>query len=307
MSIQSSALDAPARSRRALTWERRRAALRRFWRHFAQDRVGLIGLGVLVLMVLVALAAPVLASSRGLNVTLARGPLDAGPSVAFPLGTDTDGRSVLTLLIWGSRVSLLVGITATLISVGLGALVGIVAGEFGGWVDNALMRVTDWFLVIPFLPLAIALAIALGRGIGIIIFVIGVTSWPGTARIVRAQALTVKTRPYLERSRALGAGHRHQMVKHLLPSVMPLLLANTILTVSDAILAESTLSFLGLGDPTQQSWGEMLNSVFESTGGSAGNVVWLIAPGAAIILVVLAFTVVGHAVESALSPRLRER
>ncbi|HTU32158.1 MAG TPA: ABC transporter permease [Solirubrobacteraceae bacterium] len=308
MSVQSSStLDAVSRSRRALTWERRRAAVRRFWRLFRQDRVGLIGLAVLIVMVIVALAAPLLANSRGLNVTLAHGPLDAGPSLSYPLGTDTDGRSVLTLLIWGSRISLLVGITATLISVGLGAVVGIVAGQFGGWVDNVLMRITDWFLVIPFLPLAIALAIALGRGIGIIIFVIGVTSWPGTARIVRAQALTVKTRPYLERSRALGAGHLHQMVKHLLPSVMPLLLANTILTVSDAILAESTLSFLGLGDPTRQSWGEMLNNVFESTGGSAGNVVWLIAPGTAIIIVVLAFTVVGHTVEGALSPRLRER
>jgi len=308
MSIRSApTVEAVGRSRRALSWERRRVAVRRFWRLFRQDRVGMIGLVVLVVMVIVALAAPLLANSRGLNVTLARGPLDAGPSLSYPLGTDTDGRSVLTLLIWGSRISLLVGITATLISVGLGALVGIVAGEFGGWVDNVLMRITDWFLVIPFLPLAIALAIALGRGIGIIIFVIGVTSWPGTARIVRAQALTVKTRPYLERSRALGAGHPHQMVKHLLPSVMPLLLANTILTVSDAILAESTLSFLGLGDPSRQSWGEMLNNVFESTGGSAGNVVWLIAPGTAIVIVVLAFTVVGHTVEGVLSPRLRER
>lgn len=307
MSLQSSALDVPIRSRRRLAWERRRASLSRFWQLFRRDRAGMVGLAILALMVFVALAAPLLASSKGLSVTLAKGPLDAGPSLSYPLGTDTDGRSVLTLLIWGSRISLLVGITATLISVVLGALVGIVAGQFGGWIDNALMRTTDWFLVIPFLPLAIALAIALGRGLGIIIFVIGVTSWPSTARIVRAQALTVKTRPYVERSRALGARHWHQMTRHLLPSVMPLLLANTILTVSDAILAESTLSFLGLGDPNQQSWGEMLNRVFESTGGSAGNVAWLIAPGIAIILVVLAFTMVGHAVEVVLSPRLQER
>lgn len=295
------------RSRQALTWERRRASLRGFWKLFRRDRTGMLGLIVLLLMLVVALAAPLLANAKGLNVTSAQGPLDAGPSWNYLLGTDTDGRSVLTLLIWGSRISLLVGVAATLISVVLGAVVGIIAGEFGGWLDNLLMRVTDWFLVLPFLPLAIVLAIALGRGTGIIIFVIGVTSWPGTARIVRAQALTAKTRPYLERSRVLGAGHTHQMIKHLLPNVMPLLLANTILTVSDAILAESTLSFLGLGDPSQQSWGQMLNSVFESTGGSAGNVAWLIAPGVAIVLVVLAFTFVGHAVEAVLSPRLRER
>ncbi len=307
MTTQAPALDAPIRSARRLARDRRKASLARFWRLFRQDRAGMIGLGILGVMVLVALAAPLLASSKGLNVTLANGPLDAGPSLSYPLGTDTDGRSVLTVLIYGARISLLVGITATFLSVALGALIGIMAGHFGGWIDNVLMRITDWFLVIPFLPLAIVLAIALGPSIVVIIFVIGITSWPATARIVRAQALAVETRPYLERSRALGARHWHQMSKHVLPNVMPLLLANTILTVSDAILSESTLSFLGLGDPTQQSWGEMLNRVFETTGGSAGNIAWLLAPGIAIVLVVMAFTMVGHAVEGVLSPRLRER
>lgn len=311
MSTQSPAMDAPIRSARQLAWTRRKASLARSWRLFRHDRTGMIGLGILAVLVFMALAAPLLASSKGLNVTLATGPLDAGPSASYPLGTDADGRSVLTLLIHGARISLLVGITATFLSVALGALFGITAGHFvgvgrfGKVTDNVLMRVTDWFLVIPFLPLAIALAIALGPSITVIIFVIGVTSWPATARIVRAQALAVESRPYLERSRALGARHWHQMTKHVLPNVMPLLLANTILTVSDAILAESTLSFLGLGDPNQQSWGEMLNRVFETTGGSAGNIAWLLAPGIAIVLVVLAFTMVGHAIESVLSPKLR--
>ena len=313
MSTQAPAVNAPIPSARRLAWTRRKASLARSWRLFRHDRTGMIGLVVLAVLVFIALAAPLLASPKGLNVTLANGPLDAGPSASYPLGTDADGRSVLTLLIYGARISLLVGITATFLSVALGALAGITAGHFvgvgrfGKVIDNVLMRVTDWFLVIPFLPLAIALAIALGPSIGVIIFVIGITSWPATARIVRAQALAVESRPYLERSRALGARHWHQMTKHVLPNVMPLLLANTILTVSDAILAESTLSFLGLGDPTQQSWGEMLNRVFETTGGSAGNIAWLLAPGIAIVLVVLAFTMVGHAIESVLSPKLRER
>ena len=121
-----------------------------------------------------------------------------------------------------------------------------------------------------------------------IIFVIGITSWPGTARIIRAQALAVETRPYLERSRALGAGHWHQMSKHVLPNVMPLLLANTILTVAGTILSETTLSFLGLGDPTRPSWGEMLNAAFFTSGVGTGNALWLLAPGVAIILVVMA-------------------
>jgi peptide/nickel transport system permease protein len=294
-------------SARQLSWARRRRALAAFWREYRKDRSGVAGLIFLTVLVLLALAAPLLASSRGLSAALSTNPANAGPGWHYPLGTDADGRSVLTELIWGARISLLIGFTATLLCVVIGAVVGIVAGHYGKVTDNLLMRVTDWFLVVPFLPLAIVLAKTLGPSLGVIIFVIGITSWPGTARIIRAQAMAVETRPYLERSRALGAGHTHQMIRHVLPNVMPLLLANTILTVAGTILAETTLSFLGLGDPLRPSWGEMLNEAFFTGGGSAGNQIWLIAPGIAIILVVLSFTMVGHALESALDPKLRER
>jgi peptide/nickel transport system permease protein len=294
-------------SARQISWTRRRRALAEFWREYRQDRNGMTGLIVLVILVVVALAAPLLASSRGLSAALATYPANAGPAWHYPLGTDADGRSVLTVLIWGARISLLIGFTATLLSMVIGALIGIVAGHFGRIPDTVLMRVTDWFLVVPFLPLAIVLAKTLGPSLGVIIFVIGVTSWPGTARIIRAQALAVETRPYLERSRALGAGHGHQMARHVLPNVMPLLLANTILTVAGTILAETTLSFLGLGDPLRPSWGEMLNEAFFTGGGSVGNQLWLIAPGVAIIIVVLAFTMIGHALEAVLDPKLRDR
>ena len=294
-------------SARQLSWARRRRALAAFWREYRKDRGGMAGLIFLIVLVILALAAPLLANSRGLSAALSTNPANAGPGWHYPLGTDADGRSVLTELIWGARISLLIGFTATLLCVVIGAVVGIVAGHYGKITDNLLMRVTDWFLVVPFLPLAIVLAKTLGPSLGVIIFVIGITSWPGTARIIRAQAMAVETRPYLERSRALGAGHGHQMVRHVLPNVMPLLLANTILTVAGAILAETTLSFLGLGDPLRPSWGEMLNEAFFTGGGSAGNQIWLIAPGIAIILVVLSFTMVGHALESALDPKLRER
>ncbi len=302
-----------AASPQRIAWERRRKALARFWREYRKDRSGMIGLGVLAVMIAVAIAAPLIASSRGLNQGLASYPASAGPALKYPLGTDADGLSVLTELIWGSRISLLIGFAATFLSMVIGAVIGIVAGHFGtlsGWLgrqtDNVLMRVTDWFLVVPFLPLAIVLARTLGPSLHVIIFVIGITSWPGTARIIRAQALAVETRPYLERARALGAGHWHQMIKHVLPNVMPLLLANTILTVAGTILSETTLSFLGLGDPTRASWGEMLNAAFNS-GVGTGNPLWLIAPGVAIIVVVMAFTLVGHTVEAVLNPRLRER
>lgn len=294
-------------SARQLSWARRRRALAAFWREYRKDRSGVAGLIFLTVLVILALAAPLLASSRGLSAALSTNPANAGPGWHYPLGTDADGRSVLTELIWGARISLLIGFTATLLCMVIGSVVGIVAGHFGKVTDNLLMRVTDWFLVVPFLPLAIVLAKTLGPSLGVIIFVIGITSWPGTARIIRAQAMAVETRPYLERSRALGAGHGHQMARHVLPNVMPLLLANTILTVAGTILAETTLSFLGLGDPLRPSWGEMLNEAFFTGGGTAGNQIWLIAPGIAIILVVLSFTMVGHALESALDPKLRER
>lgn len=294
-------------SARQIARARRRRALARVWREYRKDRGGMIGLVILVVLVVVALGAPLLANSSGLSAASATYPANAGPGLHYPLGTDADGRSVLTVLIWGSRISLLIGFTATLLSMVIGAIIGIAAGHFGRILDNLLMRITDWFLVVPFLPLAIVLARTLGPSLGVIIFVIGVTSWPGTARIIRAQALAVETRPYLERSRALGAGHWHQMSKHVLPNVMPLLLANTILTVAGTILAETTLSFLGLGDPLRPSWGEMLNEAFFTGGGAAGNQLWLIAPGVAIIVVVLAFTMCGHALETVLDPKLRER
>jgi peptide/nickel transport system permease protein len=271
------------------------------------------GLIILAIMILVAVLAPVLASSRGLNPIFATATPNAGPSLRYPLGTDSDGRSVLTELIWGARNSLLVGFTATLISIFIGALVGVVAGHFGSiraragrLTDNLLMRGTDWFLVVPFLPLAMVIARTIGPSLGVIILVIGLTSWAGTARIVRAQALAVETRPYLERAKALGAGHWHQMYRHVLPNVMPLLLANTILTVAGTILAETTLSFLGLGDPIRPTWGQMLGAAY-SYGVGTGNTLWLLAPGIAVILVVMAFTLVGHALEAVLDPKLRER
>jgi peptide/nickel transport system permease protein len=200
-------------------------------------------------------------------------------------------------------VSLLVGIAATVISMAIGSLVGIASGHFRGPAGSILERLTDWFLVIPFLPLAIALATVLGSSLLNVIIVIGVTSWPGTARLVRAQTLSVEARPYLERARVLGGGHWHQMSRHVLPNVMPLVLANTTLTVAIAILSETTLSFLGLGDPFRVSWGSMLDSAFSAGAISFGAWWYLLPPGLCVVAVVLAFTLVGRALENVLDPR----
>jgi peptide/nickel transport system permease protein len=292
-------------SARAVRRMRRRAAVGRFWASFRQERGGLAGVAILTVFVLLALTAPLLFSPDQLKVTQATGAVLAPPTAGFPLGTDESGRSVLALVVWGTRVSLLVGIAATVISMAIGTLVGISSGHFGGVSGSVLERITDWFLVIPFLPLAIVLATVLGSSLLNIIVVIGVTSWPGTARLVRAQTLSVGARPYLERARVLGGGHWHQMSRHVLPNVMPLVLANTTLTVAIAILSETTLSFLGLGDPFRVSWGSMLDSAFSTGAISVGAWWYLLPPGLCVVAVVLAFTLVGRALENVLDPRER--
>ena len=302
----------PPANPRAIAWARRRRGASRVWRTYRKSKMGMIGLVILAFFGAVAIFAPLLANRDGLDASLISGEglcpvVPCPPSVDFPLGTDDLGRSVLTLVIWGSRISLMVGLVATIISMAIGSVIGIVAGYFGGWRDSALMRFTDWFLVIPFLPLAIVLASILGRSLLIIIFVIGVTSWPGTARVVRAQALSVKTRPYVERARALGASHWHLITRHVLPNVFPLIFANTILVVAVAILSETTLSFLGLGDPLSVSWGTILEFAFSAGAASGGDWWWLGPPGVCIVLVVLAFTMCGFALDEILNPRLRQR
>jgi peptide/nickel transport system permease protein len=289
---------------------RRTRRIQAFWssaRLFARNKMGLAGLIILTVFTLMALLADVLVPEARLSVTNAPGAPLEPPSAQFWLGTDELGRSVLDLVIQGSQISLLVGFLATAISMVIGSLVGLVAGYFGGWIDVILMRFTDWFLVIPFFPLVIVLAAILGRSLFVIALVIGITTWPATGRVVRAQVLTLKERPYVERARAIGASDRQIIGRHILPNVFPLIFANTILVVALAILTEATLSFLGLGDPFSISWGSMLESAFSEGAISLGAWWYLIPPGLCIVLVVLAFTMCGYAFDEILDPRLRDR
>jgi peptide/nickel transport system permease protein len=278
------------------------------WRLFRRERGGMLGLVVLAEFVAMAVMASFLVSDEALDVTAnVMNPEMAPPSWEFWLGTDENGRSVLALVVKGSQVSLLVGLAATAISIAIGTLIGIMSGHFRNGFGSLLERLTDWFLVIPFLPLAIVLATVLGHSLLNVIAVIGVTSWPATARLVRAQTLTVEARPFVERSRALGGGDWQVMTRHVLPNVMPLVMANTTLTVAVAILSETTLSFLGLGDPFAISWGSMLEGAFSAGAISRGAWWYLLPPGLCVVAVVLAFTLIGRALETALNPRLRER
>lgn len=291
-------------SPRTIAWRRRRASAAHLCSEFATNKGGLVGLGFLLAVVLLAVLAPILTDDAALEVINSTGESLQPPSWDYLLGTDLDGRSVLLLTYWGARVSLLIGFAATVLSVFIGTLVGVLAAHFGGWLSAVLLRFTDFFLVLPSLVLAFALSSVLPRGIGTIILAVGVTAWPTTARLVRAQTLTVESRPYIERARALGGGHTHIMVRHVLPAVLPIVLANTTLIVGNSIITASTLQFLGQGS-NAVSWGSMLQTAFSAGAVSAGAWWYLVPPGVAIVLIVLSFTLVGRALETVLDPRLK--
>ena len=239
-----------AASARTIAWQRRRRALGDAWGQYRRHLPGMIGLGVLVAIVAMALLAPVISNHDELRaVNTIDNPTWATPSEFPPLGTDNLGRSVWAQFVWGARISLLVGLAATLIAIVIGSVVGILAGFYRGVGSSILQRLTEWFLVIPFLPLAIVLAAILGPSVRNIILVIGITSWPSTARLVRAQVLTLKERLYVERSRALGASNRHLIGRHIFPNVSPIILANLTLTVPIAILSRPLSRSLASGTP----------------------------------------------------------
>lgn len=288
----------------SVTRTRRRAAFSRFRREYRRQRAGLYGAAILVAAVVLALLTPLITDPAGMDVTKATGAKMSPPSLDFPMGTDESGRSVLLMVLWGSRVSLLIGFMSALLSMTIGTVMGIAAGHFRGWASAVLMRITDWFLVLPSLVLALVLAAILGGGTSTIILAIGVTSWASTARLIRAQTLSVEARPYIERSRALGAGHWHIMTRHVLPNVAPLVLANTTLQVASAIVAESTLAFLG-ADSGSVSWGGMLRGSYDWGAATSGAWWYILAPGLCIVAVVMAFTLCGRALEAVLNPRLR--
>jgi peptide/nickel transport system permease protein len=292
---------------RQLKRARRAKALGRFWEQFRHNKAGMAGLVILIFFLLVGLYS-VVAPKGALDPTVTtNGPRLAGPSLKYPLGTQIDGISVLSLVIEGSRISLFVGFGAAFISMALGTIIGMWAGYKASVTDVVLMRLTDVFLVLPWLALAIVLAAMFGQNFWIIIFIIGLTSWAGTARLVRAQVLSVKERTYIERSRALGGSDMHVVSKHVMPNLMPVIFANTILTIAIAILSESQLAFLGLGDPKSKSWGTVIEEAFNSGALSLHAWWWLMAPSLCIVLVVLAFTMVGFAMDEIINPRIRER
>jgi peptide/nickel transport system permease protein len=288
-------------------------SLRNFWLTFRRNKLGMVG-GFLVLSaILAAIFAPLLTPYTPTEVIRdanGRGLTFAPPTIHGPLGTDDAGRDIWAQLVYGARVSLAVGFLAGFIAMFIGSLFGILAGYFGGQLDNLLMRITDVLLVIPDLPLMLVLVATLRQmnlhisPLVVLIVVIGLLYWTSTARLIRSQVLTIKERQFVARSRAIGAGHVHIIRKHILPQIMPLIVANTVLMISTAILVESGLAFLGLGDPTKPSWGAMLNFAFDRSAVTNGAWWFYLPPGFAIVWVTLGCVLLGNVLEEMLNPRL---
>jgi ABC-type dipeptide/oligopeptide/nickel transport system permease subunit len=276
--------------------------LRGLWRH-PKGRIGLI---FIALLVFTAIFAPVLAPYDPYDVT-ARSAKGLAPSFSHLLGTTiTTGQDVFSMLLYGTRVSLLVGLISGLFISALGAILGCFAGYFGKWVDMLIMRVVDVMLVIPTLPLTIVLTNLFGKSYGMIIFIFTLFGWTGLARVIRSQVLVIKNSTYVKAAQLAGASDLHICFKHILPGVSHLLIMNTALTSAGIMVAEAGLSFLGLGDPTAISWGKMLAEA--QSGGALlfGHWWWILAPGIGIFISVFAFMRLGLALEEIFNPRMRK-
>ena len=270
------------------------------WRRFRRNKLAVLGTIFIVLLILVAIFAPLIAPY---SITERSSDFRQGPSAEHWFGTDRIGRDVFSRVVYGARVSLKVGIVATGISLLIGVLAGAAAGFLGGLSDTVIMRLTDIFLAIPYIILAVALATVLGRGENTVILVLGLTGWLAICRIVRASFLSLRQLEYVEAATALGAGRLRIMFRHILPNALQPIIVYGTIAVGGAILAEAALSFLGVGAvaPTP-AWGLMVD---EGRGDLVNAPHLLYFPGGAIFLTVLAFQFVGDGLRDALDPRLR--
>jgi len=268
-------------------------------RKFLRNRAAIAGAAIVLFFVLLAIFAP-LVSSFDPAATSFRA-IRKSPSALNWLGTDELGRDIFTRLAYGARASLMAGVVSVAIAVIVGVPFGLVAGYFGGWVDAAISRVTEALLAIPFLILAIALAAFLGPSLQNAMIAIGLSAVPVFIRLARAQTLTVSAEDYVEGARAIGLPHRWILARYIFPNTLPPIIVQATLTIAAAIIAEASLSFLGLGQqPPNPSWGSMLNTAKNFM----SQAPWMsIFPGAAIFLVVLGFNLLGDGLRDALDPR----
>ena len=287
------ALSSPLLAQREATPAQR--AWRRLWRR----RGAMLGLFVVVFFILVAVLAPLISPYD--PIATSWGAVRKAPSWQYLFGTDEIGRDVLSRVVWGARASLMAGLVSVSISMALGIPIGLLAAYVGGWTDSLISRFTDAMLAVPFLILAIALSAFLGPSLGNAMIAIGVSATPVFIRLTRAQVMSVKVEDYIEAARAVGNPHWRIAFRHILPNVLPPLIVQATLSIAAAIIAEASLSFLGLGQqPPEPSWGSMLNTAKNYMDNAPWMAVW---PGMSIFLLVLSFNLLGDGLRDALDPR----
>ncbi len=269
------------------------------WRKFRGRPAAMVGLAVVLLFIIMAVAAPLIAPADPIKTSWTA--IRKAPQAAYWMGTDENGRDVLSRIIWGARASMLAGLISVAIAGSIGVPAGLLAGFVGGWVDGVLSRIVDTMLAVPNLVLAIALAAFLGPSLQNAMIAIGITAAPVFMRVTRGAAMDTATHDYVEAARALGNPPWRVAVRHVLPNIIPPILVQATLAIAGAIIAEAALSFLGLGQqPPAPSWGSMLNSAQRFL----SQAPWLaIFPGAAIFLCVMSFNLVGDGLRDALDPR----
>jgi len=279
-----------------------------FWLEFIHEPMGMAGLVIIGAIALVAAFAPFIAPYAWDAGSLNLEDLFQPPSPEHILGTNQNGEDIFSRLIWGTQISLLVGLTAAIISVTVGTMVGLISGYYGGHIDSILMRITDVFLCLPVLPLMLIFLVIFGQGLQNVILVIALLGWTGTARMVRSEALSLRERPLTEAAHAIGADDTYILFRHILPNVMPLILANMILGVVNAILSEAGIAFLGFVDiHGQPSWGVILHWASKGAALLNNSWWWIIPPGLLILLTTLGFVFISHAADKVVNPRLRGR
>ncbi|HBF29201.1 ABC transporter permease [Rhizobium sp.] len=271
----------------------------RGWRKLKANKAALVGLAIIIFFVTVSLLAPLLPIADPLASSWSA--IRKAPSLANPFGTDDLGRDMMSRMIWGARASLASGIFSVAIATIIGVPLGILSGYFGGWIDMIISRITEAFLAMPFLIMAIALAAFLGPSLTNAMIAIGLSALPTFIRISRGQAMAIKTEEYVEGARSIGLGHGAIMSRYIFPNILPPVLVQATLTVATAIIAEASLSFLGLGQqPPAPSWGSMLNVAKNFLSQAPWMAIW---PGGAIFLVVIGFNLLGDGLRDVLDPR----
>jgi len=280
------------------------------WKIFIKNPLGKTGVTLLIIFMLMAIGSffiplldPMYDPMTGIDPLIKT---STGPSMQHFLGTDNVGRDLFAQLMEGAKVAFIVGLSSAFISIVMGTVIGMISGYAGGMTDVILMRIADIIMIMPSLVILLILASLFGQfNIWIIVFIIAIMRWPAVSRIIRSQTLSLKSRPFIEASKVAGASDIRIIFRHIMPNVLPLAFLYMTFRVTSAILVEAALSFLGFGDPSQVSWGMMLQWVWKS-GHMFQAPYWMIPPGVCISLLTLAFYMLGRAMDEVLDPRLRK-